>query len=145
MSDTEVKEDGRAKYGGSAKSKKEFYERYGETLPEHIDEYIDKRTIVERDKLVGKRSFCVLRNSDDLRILLKSQRDLLEYTNQEISMYLRVDTNKVSKYFRKGSGYALSQKNILLMADYLGVHINITYEVNPYYVKRKKPKPVGFE
>jgi predicted transcriptional regulator len=127
------------------KIKKSFYEKYGESLPEHIEEYIDNRTLQEREKLVGERSFCILRNSEELKKLLKNRRDYLGYSSQEIASYLRVSTNRVSKYFRKGYHYSLSQKHILLLADYLGVHINVKFEVNPYYIKRRKPKDIGFE
>tara|TARA_R110002020_G_scaffold223898_2_gene433141 strand:- start:107 stop:541 length:435 start_codon:yes stop_codon:yes gene_type:complete len=135
------------KYQKLAKTKlrhKTYYEKYGEHLPEHIDYFINRKSLDERERLSKGRTFCTLRSCDELRHVINNRIMHLKYKRADIAHYLRVSPSNLAKYLDGYNRMALSQRTILLLAEYVGVFVNMQINIDPYYVVRNQ-KGVGLQ
>ena len=119
-----------------------FLEKYKEKLPRYIQTFLTNEQLEEMysPRSSQKRGMCVIKASREVRELIKFRMDRLGLTPNEVESRTGISRARITIFFNTPTRVSLSQSQILMLADIVGINLNIQWEINPYFTKKDMQK-----
>jgi hypothetical protein len=117
-----------------------FIDTYKEKLPFHIDKHLSEEEMNEAyeiNKGKQKRHICIVRDGQEIRDLCNFRMKELNITTGDIEEITGVSKNTLTNFLFSRKRYSIPQKTVLVIADLLGINLNIQWEINPYYTSEE--------